>query len=283
MRLHETTSPSGRLPGVLALLLAAALAQPPAADGMDLNGFLRAPGEGDVALTWVDESYDRFWVGTTKVEEPALGEVATTTFSLWTAYGVLPRLTLFANLPYVDVEGDGFAGLSDSGWQDLSLVAAYRVATVGNSDFVAAGGVRTPLSDYEGNAPVSLGDDTTDVLLRFVHLWQHGGFYWSQQVGYDIRSDDAPDGFPLYTELGWTVGPTTLSAYYSHLIADGGTDIGDPGFTFPSNQEEYERVGGKLFGRFTETIGGSFAAFTTLDGRNTGETTGASAGLVLSF
>jgi len=266
-----------------ALVLVAAALVAPAARAMDLNGFLRARGEGDVALTWVDESYDRFWVGTTKVEEPALGEVSTRTFSLWTAYGLLPDLTLFANLPYVDVEGDGFAGLSDSGLQDLSVVAAYRVATVGQSDFVAAGGVRTPVSDYEGDAPVSLGDDTTDVLLRFVHLWRSGSFYWSQQLGYDVRSDDAPDGFPLYSELGWTVGRTTLSAYYSYLIADGGTDIGDPGFTFPSNQEEYQRAGAKAYIRASDRFGVSVGGFSTFDGRNTGDASGLWLGLVARY
>ena len=38
-------------------------------------------------------------------------------------------------------------------------------------------------------------------------------------------------------------------------MADGGTDIGDPGFTFPSNKDETERVGAKVFARLTESIG----------------------------
>ncbi len=107
--------------------------------------------------------------------------------------------------------------------------------------------------------------------------------YASQQVGFDSRGDDVPDSFPLYTEAGYTFGRVTGSLFYSRLIADGGTDIGDPGFTFPSNQEEYSRAGGKVYVRVGPRVGASASAFTTLDGRNTGDTTGGSLGLVLRF
>jgi hypothetical protein len=267
--------------------LAAVLMLPVSAAAMNLNGFLPARGEGAVAISYTAESYDEFWAGETKVEEPALGEVETVSLSLWTRWGLTDRLALVANLPYVEVSTDGFADFEDDGLGDLEALLLFRALERSSGALghrlVAGVGLRTPASGYEGNRPVSLGDDTTDVLLRLVYQLERGGFYLSQQVGFDSRSDDAPDGFPLHTEVGYTAGSMTFTGFYSRLFADGGTDIGDPGFTFPSNQEEYERVGGKLFGRFTDTIGGSFAAFTTLDGRNTGETTGASAGLVLSF
>jgi hypothetical protein len=114
-------------------------------------------------------------------------------------------------------------------------------------------------------------------------MLQSGNFYFSQQVGYDLRSDDAPDGIPLYTELGVTAGPVTYSALYQQLIADGGTDIGDPGFTFPSNQDEYQRFGVKLYGRVSDRFGLSGLYFTTLDGRNSGDTSGFSIGANVRF
>lgn len=268
-----------------ASLLAAFL--PASVGALDLNGFLPAAGEGTVALSYTAESYDEFWAGETKVQEPALGEVETSSLSLWFRWGFTDRLSVVANLPYVDVSTDGFAGFEDDGLADLEALLLFRLLETSSGALrhrlVAGAGIRTPASDYEGNAPISLGDDTTDALLRLVYQLESGGFYASQQVGFDSRSDDAPDNFPLYTELGYTYGSVTFSGFYSKLIADGGTDIGDPGFTFPSNQEEYERAGAKVFGRFTDRIGGSLAAFTTLDGRNTGETTGVSAGIVLDF
>lgn len=270
-------------------LLLPAVVWPSAAAGMDLNGFLRERGEGDVALSYIGESYDHFWVGESKVDEPALGEVSTQTFSVWTAYGMLPRLAVFANLPHVDVHGDGAADFSDSGFQDVSVVAAYEAAAWDwapggtRSELVVGGGIRTPLSDYEANAPVSLGDGTTDVLLRVVHLLSRGSFYWSQQLGYDARGGEAPDGWPLFTELGWNRGRATLSLYYSSLIVSGGTDIGEPGFTFPGNREEFQRVGGKAYFQANDRYGVTVGGFATVDGRNTGDSSGVWAGVVAHF
>ena len=67
------------------------------------------------------------------------------------------------------------------------------------------------------------------------------------------------------------------------MLANGGTDIGDSGFTFPSNQEEFQRVGLRVFGRFNDRFGLSGSYFTTLDGRNSAETEGFSVGTVFGF
>lgn len=271
-----------------AAAVALAMAVPAVAPALDLNGFLPAAGEGAAALSYSTESYDEFWRGDTKVPTPAaLGEVETTSFSLWARYGFTDRVSVVANVPYVDVDTDGTMGFEDDGVGDAEALVLFRALEVasGAADhrLVAGVGFRTPVQNYVADAPVSLGDGSTDLLLRLVYQLEVGGFYFSQQVGYDSRSDDVPDTFPLFTEVGYTVGRVTGSVFYSRLFADGGTDIGEPGFTFPSNEEEYSRAGGKAYARLTEALGASFAAFTTLDGKNTGNTTGVSAGLVLNF
>jgi len=256
------------------------------ASAQDLNGFLRDKGSGDVAVSLTSESYDMFWRGETKVSNPGVGQVDTVSASIWMAYGLTDRWTLIASLPWVDADGDGTGGFADSGIQDLSVLGATRLAEFGNgggSRLIGAVGVRTPASNYEGDQPVSLGDDTTDWLVRLVYQFRRESFYVSQQVGYDVRGGDAPDGVPLYTEAGYTFGRTTVNAFFSKLLADGGTDIGDPGFTFPSNQEEYERTGAKVYVRINERFGVALSGFTTLDGRNTGDSTGFSLGADFSF
>ena len=278
----------GRRVRVLTAVLTAALLAPAAGSALDLNGFLPAAGEGDAALSYSAESYDEFYRGETKVSTPPpLGEVETKTISLWFRYGITDRLSVVANVPYVEVEGDGTMGFEDDGVGDVEALVLFSVLdrTAGSARhrLVAGAGVRTPATNYVADVPVSLGDGSTDGLLRLVYQVEVGSFYASQQVGFDSRGDDVPDSFPLYTEAGYTFGRATGSLFYSRLIADGGTDIGDPGFTFPSNQEEYSRAGGKVYVRFGPRVGGSVSAFTTLDGRNTGDTTGGSVGLVLRF
>jgi hypothetical protein len=259
------------------------------AGAQDLNGFFPEAGSIDVALSFTQESYDEFWRGTTLVSNPGVGEVETASTSLWARYGLTDRLALVATLAYVDADSDGTMGFKDSGVQDLSALVVYRMLhrETGGGRFrhtLAGGlGVRTDVGSYEADAPVSLGDGTTDGLVRLIYQFETGAFYLSQQVGYDLRGGDVPDGVPLYTELGYTFGRVTASAFYSNYSADGGTDIGDPGFTFPSNQEEFERAGLRAFVRLNDRFGLSAAAFTTLDGRNTGDSTGGSLGIVVSY
>jgi hypothetical protein len=268
------------------LALVSLLAAAPAA-ALDINGYQPGAGHGDLALSYGFESYDEFWVGDTKVSDPGVGEVETTSFTLWTQWGFTDDLALVANLPYVDADSDGLGGFSESDLQDLAVLVKYRFHQVDSGSarhsFVGAAGGRTPASDYEDNLPVDVGDGTSDVLVRLVYQLETGGFYFSQQVGFDLRGGDAPDGFPLVSELGYSFGRVTLNASYLRYIADGGTDIGDPGFTFPSNQDETSRLGAKLYGRLNDRLGLSAQYFSTLDGRNSGDATGYSLGLVLRY
>jgi hypothetical protein len=271
---------SSLLPALL--VLAAGGIQTPL-HAFDVNGFLPAQGQGDVAISYTSEGYDEFWVGDMKVSDPGVGEVEIDSISVWVQWGLTDDLAIVANLPYIDASSDGLGRFEDKGWQDLSALLKYRFWASGPHSLVGGAGVRTAVQDYEANLPVDLGDNTTDVLFRLVYLYNSGPFYFSQQVGYDVRGEDAPDDFPLYTELGYTAGRVTYGGYYSQLIADGGTDIGDPGFTFPSNQEEYSKAGAKVYARLTDRVGLSAVYFFTLDGRNTGDSDGFSAGGVFRF
>jgi len=266
-----------------ALLLAAA-ALPAAA--ADLNGFMPAAGEATLALSYTVEGYDEFFRGDTLVSNPGLGEVDTRSFTAWFRYGFTDRFAVTLNLPYVDSEGDGSAGFADSGVSDLTVLGHLRLAEWGSGarhSLTGAGGVRIEVGGYEGDAPVSLGDGSNDVLVRIVYQVEAGNLYFSQQVGYDWRSGDVPDGLPLHSELGYTFGRTTVNAFYTRYFADGGSDIGDPGFTFPGNQEEYERVGAKVYVRLGGGLGLTAAGYTTLDGKNTGDASGVSVGGVFGF
>lgn len=262
-----------------------ALAGPVSAQ--DLDGFLPARGEGAAALSFASEGYDEFWAGEQKVRNPGVGSVDVESWSLWGRYGLTDRLSLVGNVAYVNADSDGMGGFAESDLQDLWLLAQYRLAESqrgnGRSRWVGALGVRTPLSDYEANLPVDVGDGTTDLLLRLVWQWKQGAFHFAQQVGYDLRGEDAPDQFPLYTQVGYRVGRVTWIGYLQWLLASSGTDIGDPGFTFPSNEEEYQRLGLRAYAELSDAWGLTVGGFTTLDGRNTGDASGFFVGGVVGF
>lgn len=249
-----------------------------------IDGFFPARGEGDLVLSHTQESYDEFWVGDVKVADPGVGEVETTSVSVWGRIGLTEDLAVVFNVPHVDADSDGLGGFGDSGFQDAAALLSWRAIDRQGErcrhTLALAGGLRTPIESYEANLPVDLGDGTTDALLRAAYQLEHGAFYLTQMVGYELRGDDAPDGFPLQTTLGYTVGRVTPSLTYAWYTADGGTDIGDPGFTFPSNQDEYERLGLGLYARLSDQWGLSAGYFDTLDGRNSGDLAGFSLGVV---
>lgn len=273
---------------IRALVLLAALAAAGPAGAIDVNGFLPAAGKGDIALSYTAESWDQFWVGETEVDSPPeLGTVDITSVTLWARYGLTDDVAVIFNLPHVDVDNDGAVDFDDSDLQDAAALFLYRFASHGGGAlrhrWLGGLGLRTPASGYEANLPVDIGDGTTDILTRLVYQLEWDRGYFSQQVGYDLRSKDAPDNWTLYTEVGLTTGPVTWIAFYQQVLASAGTDIGDPGFTFPSNEEEFQRAGLRVFGRFSDHFGLSASGFTTLDGRNSAQTEGFSAGAVFGF
>lgn len=267
--------------GVLTCMLAAP------GFALDLDGYSPDRGELCLAFSFTSESWDEFWRGETLVRNPGVGSADIRSWTLWGRYGLTDRWTLVANLPYVDADSDGTMKFSQSSVQDLSVVAQYRFFESplgsGTQSVSAAFGGRFPVGDYDANLPIDVGDGTTDLLTRLLWRWQGRRVYVAQQLGFDLRSEDAPNHFPLYTEVGVTTGRVTWSGSYQWLLADGGTDIGDPGFTFPSNREEYQRVGVKLYARLHEQWGIAVGGFTALDGRNTADTTGFFVGGVFEF
>lgn len=276
---------SKKRPMSLIALLTLAVAGP--AMALQITPSQPAAGEWNLALSLTSESYDEFWVGSQRVSEPALGEVETTSASLWARYGITDRLAVAVSVPWVDVEGDGFAGLEDSGFQDLEASVQYRLLEVDKGDWnhrISLGAsLRTPIGSYEGNAPISLGDDTTDGILGIGWAGGTGPWLVSSHVAYALRGDDAPDTSNLRLEVGRSFGPRVWTALgFGLQRASSGTDIGEPGFTFPSNREEHDRIDAELYFAITPQVGLSARAWETLSGRNTGDSTGLSLGLVVS-
>lgn len=277
-------------PVVSAVLLSAVLLTA-GARAEDMNGFVQQAGHGDVALSYTTEHYDHFWFGPTRLKvpgPPSSADVNTDSLSVWVAYGITDDLTLVANLPWIRSDGTTSFGLKEEDFQDFSVYGKYRFLSLGSgdirNDFVAAAGVRTNVTDYENNvSPVNIGDGTTDGLFSVIYQFNWRGLYASQQVSYAVRGADAPNNLAWYTEAGYTCHRVTFTGWYSVQDSRGGTDIGDPGFTFPSNRKDYQRIGAKLYGRVSDTLGFFGGYFWTLDGRNVGDASGWSAGLNISF
>lgn len=240
-----------------------------------IDGFTRGAGKTDVVLGFSSAGFDSFFLGQQEVDNPPpFREVTTVTGTLFIAHGLTDNIDLIVNLPYVSISAEGDGSMPDqSGLQDLGLHAKWRPwrreLTGGALTLVVSGGVEIPLTDYEVNSVVVIGHGSTNVDGRALLQYQwHGGMFAELQSGYIRRGDDVPDAVPVQAKLGYGTNRFYADAFYALERSEDSFDIGDPGFTFPETQVDFDRIGGSLFFHLNGPASIGVGASTTLDGRN---------------
>lgn len=251
------------------------------------NGFLRGQGKSDVVLSFTQDEYDEFWLGDDEVDAPGDGVTRRTT-TLYAAFGLRDDLDVVVSASNVEasVEDDSFEEQDDP--QDAYVGAKWRFwtdAEEGRNDgfsLLFAPSVKLPLTDYEDDDVTAIGDGQVDLRGRVIAHYQHeSGVFAALETGYDRRNGAPSDEIPVNVSVGATYGPFTLSPFYSRVFSDGGPDIG--GGSFPSVQEEFERVGVSFYARLGTGFGLTGLWRTTTDGKNTGDVDSVSLGVVLRF
>lgn len=285
-----------RIPAGLRMPLALALFSAPSLAQGD-NAFLRGQGRTDVAFTVGRDVYDEFWVGSTKVADPGVGEITRSTVNLWAAHGLRPDLDVFGSVTWAQSSSDGAAGFPTEGTlQDIVLGLkwlAYQgdfkvneTDSLGNFRVALAPSAKLPGSDYEDDAVTAIGDGQSDLRLRGIVQYQRGGVWAALESGYDIRNEDPADEVPLNLTLGFNIGEQiTVMPFYSQVASRGGIDISDVPAEggFPRTEEEFERAGVQLYGRLPSGWGWTAGYRATLDGKNTGDADAFWLGAVLSL
>jgi hypothetical protein len=249
------------------------------------TGFLRGKGRFTAAYSYTNDYYDKFWMGNDLASPPQVGRVEREAASLYLAYGLNDAIDLVANANYVEAETDGTDPIEDQeDLQDLYLGAKWRVWSHGDLDsaflLLVAPSVKVPMSDYEDNDVTAIGDGQVDLCMRLIAHYRFQGYFGSLESGYDHRNGPPHDEVPVNLTLGGTFGPVTVSPFYSTYESLGGVDIGEG--TFPSTEEESNRVGLAAYYRIAAGFGVTGMYRTTLDGMNTGDADSFSFGVVYS-
>lgn len=168
-----------------------------------VNGFYPQKNKFTVATSYAYKTSDRFYRGTTLTEgNPAkLGEISSSIFSVYADYGINNWLSAVVSLPYISLKSE--EGTVDpvhkksevSGLQDLSLFMKARVL---NKNFDegsklsigTAAGISFPMSDYEGNGILSIGNKaTTFDGIAVIQYTTPFNLFFEGQTGYSIRSN----------------------------------------------------------------------------------------------
>lgn len=269
-----------------------------AAQGV-LDGFMRGKGNIVTALSYSNESYDTYFVGDTKTQNPNLGTIKTNSLGIFVSGGVTDYLDVIVSAPYISAKAtQGFISDQD-GFQDISLFVKGRFL---NRSFdngatlslMAAGGISTPLSDYIADSPVSIGNQSTQLDGRLIAQYRFSqGIFIAAQTGYIKRGNvdldrglevSVPDAWDYILRTGGSYKKWYADAWLQHQNSRNGTNIG-PGVPFPSNDIDFTRIGFTLyhpipkFENFGIAVGGGF----TLSGTNIGKSDRFSASLIYTF
>ncbi len=227
-------------------------------------------------------TFDRFWMGETKVDNPPNGKSLDQYVTYVSVeYGILANLAADVTVGYTWTDTDAFGGDSDDGLADTFLGLRYRLWDEFKhqdswlpSVSVRVGGIIA--GTYDEDQPFSAGDGASGFessLLLAREICPGFGIYGD--IGYRIRENDVPDD--LFGAVGIYAGYKGVSATvaYRHVQGLSGPDIGDPGFGtsfgFPQVKEINQNIEVGL--GYTDAGGRFYQVFYahTLDGRNTGE------------
>jgi len=264
---------------------------------------------GDV---YTHDSWDHYWEGTLERTNGNIGTL-TTQNNVWSAnYGVTDRLNVIGLFPYVWTRASQGVLRGQSGFQDVTLAAKYRLFEHAASQYgslrgigVIAGGL--PLTDYTPDfLPLSIGSASKRLSGRFTLNWQtHAGWFVNGSAAYTWRSHVTLDRPYYFTENTLfntsevdmpSVVESTASAGYlkNGLMADfvfsnqrtrGGGDIRRQDMPFVSNRMNFSKIGGQVMYPIPKlrSLVFELSYAYTVDGRNVGRATTITSGFLYHY
>lgn len=243
------------------------------------SAYVPLPKQFVITPSFVYQSYNDFWLGT-KSTSLKPNDVKQYSGFMTAEYGVMPKIALDATLGYTTVESKAFGKPhSRDGLADTTLGVRYQFLdeTKVSYPFAPTAALRLGgiiKGSYDDDFPSSPGNGASgfDISMPLGKQLGTSGFAIVGDIGGRIFPNDVPNYIYGSAGLQQTLmNCVTISADYTYSGACSGSDIGDPGFTFPHTKQVAHTVGGSIGftdkgGRYYQVYGGA-----TVDGRNVGQ------------
>lgn len=311
MRLPSPPSPARRRASLAAALLAAALPTALGAQAIE-DGLMLPKRMVRTTLDYGVDAWDRYWEGTLERDNLNIGTVTTRSTTWMGSYGVTDRVTVFAQLPYVETKASAGVLSGMQGAQDVTLAAKYRFVSA-NLDarrhlgLVATLAAGAPTTDYIVDfLPMSIGLGARRATLRgAMHLKDRRGPFvdasiartWRSTVKLDrpayytdgelVNSNEVamPDVVDWMAGIGYQDDTWCIPVMLMSQRTLGGGDIRRNDMPFVSNRMDATRLAAKVMYTIPKApaLGVSVGAAHTLSGRNVGKSTMYSVGLISAF
>lgn len=276
---------------------------------MDIDALFMGKGQLCTGPMYMHNSWNNYWEGTLKRDNPNLGTVTTQSISLMGMYGIRKNVAVFYNLPYVITNPSAGQWKGQRGFQDGSLWLKYKPVTkqLGKAQLSVIGllGVSTPLSNYSKDMlPFSIGMGSSNGHARLMVDIIRNNWFATASMTYVLRSNVQLDRTAYYTtqmhysnevampdvtqwnlRLGYRTNKMVAEAVLDNMTTQGGFDMTRNNMPFISNRMNATRVGVHFkqeevgLKPLTVLAGGNY----TIAGRNMGQSTTLYAGLAWIF
>lgn len=269
---------------------------------MEKNAFCVGPMAGY-------SSWKNYWEGTLKRDNANLGTVSTTQFSIMGNYGLTNKLNILFGLPYIKTKASAGQLKGQKGLQDLGLWIKWKAYSEkigsGRLSLFLIGGYSLPVSDYTADfLPLSIGLESKNLSVRGMADYQKGSWFATVSGTYVRRSNIKIDRDAYYTtemhysnevempdmaafnfRAGYRDKGLIAEATADNMTTLGGFDITRNNMPFPSNKMNATRIGFnfKYDMPFHPNLSLTGNAFTTVAGRNMGQSSGFNAGIFYVF
>ncbi len=294
------------LPAILLILSVGATKAQTINDGLMMPAKTYCTG-----FLYTHDQWSNYWEGTLKRENLNIGKLTTQSLMYYGVYGLNKKVNLMVMVPYVWTKASMGTLRPMEGVQDLTLAAKYNFLKVeagpGKLTTFVAGSFATPLTDYSIDFfPLSIGMGTTNLSGRFTANYaMNNGFYINASPAYTWRSNvtlDRPayytDGkyystdevqmhnvFDFIVDIGYHKGALQAEVFYTQMNTLGGGDIRRQDMPFVSNKMNASKVGGLImyYLPFPKNLAVRVTGNYTVAGRNVGQTTSLTGGLLYTF
>jgi len=260
---------------------------------------------------YTHDAWDHYWEGTYNRTNGNLGTVTTQTMDFTANYGVFKRLDVIGIVPLVWTEASKGVLHGQGGFQDLTLAAKYelirwRLKEFGTVRFFPVVSGSVPLTNYEPDfQPMSIGLHAKTIAPRATLNFQGlGGLYVNGSAAYVIRGNVTldrnyyytngqlylsnqvamPNQFDYVVSAGYRAHGVMFVGNFEEQQTRGGGDIRPQDLPFVSNRMNFKKAGASAVVpiplHLFRGLQYWFTYSDTFDGRNVGESTTFTSGLM---
>jgi hypothetical protein len=187
------------------------------------DGIFMAKGNLCGGVTYMNDSWSKYWEGSLYRENKNLGTVTTQTVMLSGNYGILDRLNFMFSLPYISVKASAGTSQGLSGLQDLTMSVKYIALQTKHLSVIGSVGGSIPTNNYVANyLPLSIGVQSKTVFGRgILYYTLPADLSLTINGTYTARSNIDVDGSMIYTDKAIFSDGRTVNLAMPNIVSFG--------------------------------------------------------------